>query len=354
VPDIYDVHDQPMSLAMRAYHLHTQQRDVEAAHCLNAALNLEPTLVGALFLKAIIALAHGEYEDGWPLYELRHFQKEASKWGSRYRSKPMWDGKPTARSVLIWAEQGFGDTMMMLRFIPEVRRRCPNIIIEVPPELARLCKVSGIEVEQIEAGNGERFSGFDLQCSMMSLPFVLGIYVGNIPRRPYLRPPWLTAEKALPLGGPRVGLFWNSGSTSADRATRNVPDEKIAKILGGEFDFISLQPEHNKWVDWSDTAVVINQLDLIVTVDSGIAHLAGAMGKPTWVMLSQNCCWRWMQRREDSPWYPTMRLFRQDHLREWDNVLHAVARALRALGYAAKGETINIGSGNAIGETAVA
>ncbi len=320
--------DFPMALTTRAYHLHAEQRDIEALRCLEQALTLEPDLVPAQFMAGEIARAHGDYAHGWPFYELRHALINAEAFGSRYLNRPMWDGKPTAARVLIWAEQGFGDTIQMLRFIPEVRRRCPNMVLEVQPELLRLCKSSGIEAEAVSGRQTERW-GFDRQCSLMSLPLVLGVTVKNIPAKPYLRAPWLTENLLLPEGVSRVGLCWRSeSSTSEERVARRMTDDQI-KPLAGAHDFMSLQREHISGIsDFADTGVLLNQLDLVVTIDTAIAHLAAALGKPVWLMVSVNCCWRWLQNRADSPWYPTVRIFRQEKLGEWGSVLERVSQEL--------------------------
>ncbi len=324
--------DLPMSLATRAYDLHAEQRDDEATRCINQALALEPELVGALYLKGEIARAHGDYVTGWPLYELRHYMKNAAAFGSRYRNRPMWDGKPTCARVLIWAEQGFGDCIQMLRFVREVRRRCPNVVLEVQPELVRLCMASGIEARPVGGLQAERWD-FDIQCSLLSLPLVLDVQAINWLMKDRLRAPWLTENLALPNNGPRVGLCWkSSSSTTPERIARQMTDEQI-KPLTQRFDFVSLQREHMTGVnDWADTAVIVNQLDLVIAVDTGIAHLAAALGKPVWLMLAVNCDARWLQKRTDSPWYSTARLFRQTAPGNWASVLDAVSKGLSKRG----------------------
>lgn len=133
--------DLAMAFAMKAHHLHGEQRDAEASRLVEAALAIEPTLTGALFLKGIIALSQGDYRTGWPLYELRDQQLGSEGWGAkRYRAHRQWRGEPTSERLLLWAEQGYGDTIQMLRYVPLVARLAPNIILEVQPGLERLCQ----------------------------------------------------------------------------------------------------------------------------------------------------------------------------------------------------------------------
>lgn len=313
------------NLLRRAHDLHAEQRDVEAVRCLKTVLTAEPNLESALYLSAHIALANGDYATGLALYEIRHTHKDRERWGSgRYNGCPQWDGRP-GRRLLLWAEQGYGDSIQMLRYLPIVRERCPEVILEIQPELVRLCEVNQLAPLVVEAEyTAERTERFDAQCGLMSLPYVLGTTLATIPSRvPYLRPPLLTPKMALP-DGPRIGLAWKSNQNSTvPLAARSLTDEQI-KTLTDVFDFVSLQLEHNNWRDWADTATVIRQLDLIITTDTGIAHLAGAMGKPVWIMLPVNCDWRWLQRRSDSPWYPTARLYRQRTPEDWSTVLAEV------------------------------
>lgn len=318
-------------LVRRAHELHAEQRDVEAVRCLKLVLAAEPQHEGALYLAGHIALANGDYPTGLPLYEIRHGHKDRERWGSgRYAGRSQWDGKPSLKRLLLWAEQGHGDSIQMLRYLPMVRRRCSNVILEVQPELVRLCEVNRLATTIVEAEyTTERLERFDMQCGLMSLPFVLGTTLASIPSHvPYLRPPLLTTRTALP-DGPRIGLVWKSNQNSTKPlAARSLTDEQI-KPLTDEFNFVSLQLEHNYWRDWADTATIVRQLDLVITTDTGIAHLAGAMGKPTWLMLPVNCDWRWLQTRTDSPWYPTMRLYRQCVSGDWSTVLADIARDLR-------------------------
>lgn len=315
--------DLPISFAKRAHALHAEQRDEEAMRLVNAALALEPTLTCALYLKGIIALSQGDFAGGLPLYELRDQQLNAERFGyGRYRHVPVWDGSPTHKRVLLWAEQGFGDTLMALRYVPYVRRHCPNLIVEVQPELVRLVEAQrwGVTVYPVES----KGRGCDLALRMMSLPIVSGTRLGNLPSKTYLDPRGAT----LPQDGPRWGLCWQSQSShvAEELQSRDVPIDALEPLNG--FDWLCLHREHLGGGDWLDTARLVAGLDLVVTSDTAIAHLAGALGVETWLMLSTQCDWRWLQHRADSPWYPTMRLFRQKTLGEWGPVIDEVAAAL--------------------------
>jgi hypothetical protein len=157
--------DLPLAFTTRAYWLHAEQRDAEALRLVDAALKAEPGLTGALYLRGVIALAHGDYEHGLPLHELRLQRLGAM----RYPARKLWDGKPTRASVRLWAEQGYGDTLMMLRYLPLVRKRCPNLSVEVQAPLVRLCRANGIDARPL--GSDCRF---DRHWPLMSLPYLAG------------------------------------------------------------------------------------------------------------------------------------------------------------------------------------
>ncbi len=312
VAGAYPVKDVPMALARRAYDLHAQQRDEEAMECLESALRIEPSFMGAMFQKGIIALSHGDYETGWPLFELRRSRDDAALSGVRYQERLAWDGKPTDKRVILWSEEGLGDTIQMLRYVPGIHQKCKNLILEVQPSLVDLCK-SNFSCEVVPVGPPH---DFDLQCPLLSPP------CGPlpIPRAPYL--------KARPCSGVshRLGICWQGNPAHARDKARSIPYAALDRL--SDFDFLSLQHEDLKSEDIAATAAVIHQLDLVIAVDTMVAHLAGAIGKEVWVMLSVDCDWRWGQGSAMSDWYPSARLFRQHKPGDWAQVLDDVASAL--------------------------
>ncbi len=316
----FDDSDIPMRFAMKAYELHAEQRDEEALRLLDAALKLEPEFAGALFLKGIIALSHGDFKTGWSLYEYRNNKINSTKWDVKCKDRMQWKGKPTTQRLYLWTEQGHGDTIQMLRYVPYVRMICPNIILEVQPALIEICE----GLAPIIVGDSKHNQPYDVHCSLMSLPYMFRNTNVPIPDEPYINIP-----KILHKPSQGYGIFWNSRNAMRQQEfkERNIPFKALGVL--DEFDFISLQPEDTGFETFYKTALLMNELELIITTDSAIAHLAGAMGRPVWILLSKNCDWRWQQNRKDSPWYPTARLFRQETQGEWIPVMEEVANNLR-------------------------
>lgn len=315
VPGAYPPRDVPMALARRANELHSEQRDDEAMECLDKALRIEPDFIGAQFQKGVIALSHGDYKTGWPLFELRRQRTDASLSGVRYQEYPAWNGEPTDKRVVLWAEEGLGDTIQMLRYVPAAIEKCPNLVLEVQPSLLNLCRMNfNCEIVPV-MGAGS----FDLQCSLLSPPG------GPEPIPP---PASMYAPMMLERTPQRIGLCWYGNPSHARDRARSIP-LPLLEGLAEEFDFLSLQEQDLKPEDVSATAAVIDQLDLVVTVDTMVAHLAGTLGKPVWILLPVDCDWRWLQGRNDSPWYPSARLFRQRKAGDWAPVLKDVADLLR-------------------------
>lgn len=318
--------DLALAFAERANALMAQQRDDEAMRLVDAAIAIDPALNGAKFLKGLLSLARGDFATGWPLFEYREFQLNAQGAGmARYPAARQWDGRRFAGRLLLWAEQGFGDSIQMLRYVPLVRRLAPDIVLEVQSDLVRLAATLGVDtVPAMSMPLGTPSGRYDAHCSLMSLPYLFRNTPVAIPAAPYLRVP--RDPRRRPLG---LGIFWRSRSTETPtRRARNIPYRHL-EPLADEFDFVSLQPEDTGLVDWHDTAALIQDLELVVTIDTAVAHLAGALGVPVWIMLAVDCDWRWQRRRNDSPWYPAARLFRQTAPGDWRPVVAAVAAALR-------------------------
>jgi len=322
--------------------LAAQGRVEESLAAFQRALALRPDFAQARWNLGLTLLLQGDYAGGWPLYE--------SRWqaiGPRARlpdlREPLWTGEqPLAgRTILLHHEQGLGDTLMTLRYVPLLAERGARVVLQMPPTLAELAAaVPGASQVVVEGGP---LPPVDLQCPMMSLPLAFHTTLPDVPARvPYLFAPearqadW--QERLGPRRRPRVGLVW-AGSRSQAFDQRPVPLPKLLPLLSRAAEFISLQQAHEpddarllqadgRLRDCSaclgtlaDTAGLIMQLDVVITIDTAVAHLAGGLGKPVWLLLGYAADYRWLLGRDDSPWYPTLRLFRQPAFGEWDPVL---------------------------------
>jgi len=327
----------------------------EAVACYRTAIALDPDSVEAHTNLSLALLARGDLAAGWQEYEWR--------WNGplikdrRDFAQPQWRGEAAeGRTLLIHAEQGFGDTLQFCRFAPLAAARGLRVIMEMQPPLLRLLR--GLEGVDRVVGRGEPLPPFDLHCPMLSLPLALGTTIATIPAAAsYLRADetqvaaWRARLAAMTGQGPRIGLVWAGKSYSylppmaaVDRR-RSLAPERLAPLLGlPGLRFFSLQSGGQappvgfpltdvmtEMTDFADTAALIANLDLVVSVDTSVAHLAAALGKPVWVLNRFDSCWRWFADRRDSPWYPTLRLYRQPRPGDWDAVIAAVVRDLRRL-----------------------
>jgi hypothetical protein len=273
------------------------------------------------------------------------------------RLRPAWEGQElTGKSILVWGEQGFGDHLQFSRYVAWVARMAARTALVTEPALLALFQRSFPGVE-VRAGVADE-AGFDVQAALMDLPRAFGTTLETIPAEiPYLAANptdvagW--AERLAGHSGRKVGLVW-AGDTHAGRAAGAAVDRRrslrlaqfapLAAVQG--VTFVSLQkgepaaqaadPPHGVSLldltsglrDFSDTAALIENLDLVIAVDTAVAHLAGALGKPVWILSRHEGDWRWLNGREDSPWYPTARLFHQRAAGAWDEVIGRVATAL--------------------------
>ena len=336
-------------------------RHREAAASFDRALTLDPTDSAARFALAFLYLSLGEFALGWPLYEAR-FDVPAFGNPRRRFDVPRWHGsEPLAgRALLVHAEQGLGDVMQFCRYLPLLAAQGATIVFEVMPSLKALLRTLPGAMHII--GRGEPIPAVDYYCPLLSLPHALNTRVDTIPAQvPYLAAePERVArwqERLRTLRGLRVGLAWQ-GNPKAEEFVwargRSLPLaalESLAQLPG--VSLVSLQkgpgceqlarvPFADRIVElgsdldagpdaFLDTAAVMASLDLVVSCDTAIVHLAGALGRPVWTALSLSPEWRWLLARNDSPWYPTMRLFRQSTDGDWGAVVTALARALAPL-----------------------
>jgi Flp pilus assembly protein TadD len=327
-----------------------QLRLDEATSAFERALELKPDHPYAHLNLGLTLLLRGDFEHGWEHYEWRWKLKLLAEYLSDVK-QPKWDGSALdGKRILLHAEQGFGDTIQFARLIPQVADRGGKVTLLCPPQLIRLLKGIPAIDELIPPGQG--LPKFDVHCPLLSLAHVLGITVEKIPAQvPYLRiDPELSSRwrKRMPEGRRRIGLVWAGRASNQNDPNRSIRLEALVPLGGVEgIQFVSLQkgdaaaqasnPPVGMSIidcgaeleDFTDTAALIDQLDLLITVDTAAAHLAGALGKPVWILLPHFPDWRWMLDREDSPWYPTARLFRQPAVGDWKTPIDRIAQELR-------------------------
>jgi tetratricopeptide (TPR) repeat protein len=332
--------------------VHRDLGDLEAAMaCYQRALELAPEHAEARLNRALAWLAQGDFSRGWPEYEWRW--RVPSK---RVRSFPVpqWDGSPLAgRRILLHTEQGLGDVLQFIRFAPLVQARGGRVVLEAPRELvAILSDCPGIDQLVVQ---GTPLPDFPVHCPLLSLPYVLQTQLKSLPAAvPYLRAhPRRLAKwrgRLQSLQGFKVGIAWQGNPTyPGDRqrspglehftALARTPGLQLVSLQKGPgseqvsglkgnlplHELSGLDADGNAFMD---TAAVMKLLDLVVTSDTAVVHLAGALGVPVWVLLPFAADWRWLCGRSDSPWYPTMRLFRQNEPGDWPGVFHRVTAAL--------------------------
>ncbi|WP_395454154.1 tetratricopeptide repeat protein (plasmid) [Azospirillum melinis] len=331
-----------------------QNRLDEAVTGFRRAVAIDPAGPDARRNLGMALLVGGRFEEGWREYEWRLRCKDAPAQAAM--PKPRWTGEPPdGRRILLHGEQGLGDSLQFCRYVPLVAARGGRVILGVPAPLKRvLAGLPGVErVVSGQLGTDD----FDLHLPMLSLGEVFGTQMDTIPHRvPYLSAePDLVARWGERLRGPakdgdglKVGIVWAGSPTHGNDRNRSIglaPFARLASIPGvslvsiqkgptegqaanppGGFPLLNLSPDIK---DFADTAAIMANLDLVVCVDTSVAHLAGALGVPVWVLVPFAPDWRWMLDREDSPWYPTMRLFRQERPQHWDDTIDRLERALR-------------------------
>jgi Flp pilus assembly protein TadD len=323
----------------------------EAEFRYREAVRLKPDYADALNNLAHLCLLTGRLEEGWRLYEWRAQSHGA---GRRDFVQPLWDGTALGDKVLlVHAEQGLGDTLQFCRYVPMLAGRA-RVVFEVQPSLVRL--LSGLPGMTGIVAAGDTLPAFDVHCPLLSVPRLVGTDLTTIPAEiPYLAADaqagaaWRGRLAGLE-EGPLVGLVWAGRARPAAAAidrSRSMTLQQFAPLaeIGG-VNFLSLQKGepaaqalsppggmvlHDftaELTDFADTAALIDALDLVISVDTSVVHLAGAMGKPVWMLNRFDSCWRWLLGRDDSPWYPSLRQFRQKTPGDWDGVMAAVRAAL--------------------------
>jgi tetratricopeptide (TPR) repeat protein len=335
-------------------HMRQGQTD-KAFAAFDRALDIDPKLSGARLNRAQLHLLLGDFEQGWPDWELRTSQSDEK---GRHFTEPRWDGSDlNGKTILLHAERGLGDTLQFIRYAPLVKARGVTVVVECQPELLPLlASVAGID--QL-VGSGSPLPSFDIQAPLLSLPGILHTQLSSIPASiPYLQAAselvkcWRAALTTGVGRSFKVGIAWQGNAAYRYDRQRSIPMKHFGMLaqLGG-VELISLQKgpaadqlatlksqlpivDLGRKLDetagaFMDTAAVMMNIDLVITSDTAIAHLAGALGVPVWVALPLVPDWRWLLEREDSPWYPTMRLFRQRRPGRWEDVFERIAFELK-------------------------
>jgi Flp pilus assembly protein TadD len=328
-----------------------------AARAYRDAIRLDPEMIDATNNLAMALLLQGDYAEGLRLHETRS-RGSYLKHGPRTFKQPMWTGDPAPKRLLIHAEQGLGDTLQFCRYLPLIDPR-HKVVFEVQAPLVDLMRqLPGVDAA---IACGDPLPDFDAHCPIMSLPLVFETALDTIPNQtPYLRADptkvagW--AKRLKPAKGLRVGLVWAGGARPNQPELEHVNRRRsmtlatlapLAQATG--VSFVSLQKgppaseAHapppgmtlldvtDELNDFTDTAALVETLDLVISVDTAVAHLAAAMGKPVWLLNRFDTCWRWLLNRDDSPWYPTLRLFRQPAPNDWATPVAALVDALHLL-----------------------
>lgn len=341
----------------------------EAESAYRSGLSLQPADPDLEANLALVLLAKGAYAEGWALYESRFRMRHAgaSPWNPGF-AFPQWSGETLrGKSLIVCSEQGHGDTLQFCRYLPLLKAKgLKRLTVVCPPALSRL--IEGIEEVDacIRSDDAHDLPPHDYWCFMMSLPLRFDTTLASIPcLTPYLHAPadctdaW---KKRLPGTTPKVGLVWAGESRPGMKVVSSI--DKRRSIDARQFlpllempgvTFVSLQlgattrPQIDELpaerrpfdpmgdvTDFADTAAIIENLDLVIAVDTSTAHLAGALNKPVWVLSRFDQCWRWLTERDDTPWYPSMRLFRQTQSGDWESVIARVAEELKGFAKAGK------------------
>jgi len=321
----------------------------EAIASYRQAVLLDPDLAEGHYNLALTSLKAGDYDTGWKHHEWRWRARSGPVHReTRHFAEPLWLGGQSIadETILLYGEQGFGDSLQFCRYVPMVAALGARVILEVPLPLVEICKTLQGVTEVVPFGSA--LPHFARQCPLLSLPLAFGTTLENLPATAgYLqsdtRKVRAWEQRLGTKHKPRIGLVWSGNQTSVPYRKRHFPLSTFIPYLCDRFQYVCLQTDITEFdratlsrypaiasfatelQDFSDTAALAECMDLIVSVDTSVAHLGGALGKKTWVVLAFDADWRWLTDREDSPWYPTMRLYRQRLRGDWNAVFEQVA-----------------------------
>jgi len=332
-------------------------RHEAALRALRRGMAWDPDLAKARVCEAYVLLALGRFPLGWKAYE--------SRWDAlidgvpmtrRHMDHPRWRGRGrlAGRTLLLHAEQGLGDTLQFVRYAPHLARAGARVIVEAQAPLVTLLR--SLEGVAQVAATDDPLPDFDLQCPLLSLPLACGTTLASIPAEvPYLAPPperlaaWRRRLGRRTRARRRIAIAWSGNPDHSHDRARSIPLGRLEPLFSRTdcelhvaqtqitppdralLDGLPRVIDHSAALaDFADTAALLSLMDLVISVDTAVAHLAGALARPTWLLLAFSAEWRWLTARADSPWYPTLRLFRQPAPGDWNGVLAAVTRALDA------------------------
>jgi tetratricopeptide (TPR) repeat protein len=330
--------------------LRDQHKADPAIAAYRRAIDCRPDFAEAHVHLAFALLLKGDFRPAWREYEWR-WRVPAFAGSRRAFAEPAWDGGPLkGRTLLLYAEQGFGDTLQFARYAGVAAAKGGRVILECQPALARLMRTAtGVRKA---VAQGAKLPKFDCHAPLLGVPGLVGTTLKTVPADvPYLAAePTLARKWRKKLGGGdglKIGIAWRGTAERRGNPARACPLTAFRPFLAdGRFRLFGLQKDiaaedkplpkgivdlADDLDDFADTAAAVAALDLVVTIDTAVAHLAGALGKPTFLLLSTAGDWRWLTKRKDSPWYPSMRIFRQARAGEWAAVLEAAAKAARRL-----------------------
>ncbi len=338
------------AVANQASALHLIGRIDDSIAAYRRAIAMQPMHANAHSGVGLLYLMNGDFAEGWYEYEWRLRSSEAT---APTLPGAVWGGESLqGRKILVYSEQGLGDALQFCRYLPLLRDRGATVFLRVPPALKTLIGESMPWLE-IASDMKAPLPPYDCHCALLSLPHRFETRMETIPATvPYLRAPeatlrrWAERIPATP-GELKVGIVWAGNKLHVNDLNRSIPLARWAPLLGVEgVRFFSLQVgetarQVDDWsgkvtdlspalTDYAETAAAVEQLDLVISVDTSVVHVAGALARPTWVLVPWVPDWRWLRDREDNPWYPTIRLFRQAEPYHWDPVLQRVAQELAA------------------------
>ncbi len=332
--------------------LRMEAGDAETARaCFDTVMTMDPAHLDAGSNDAYLSLAAGDLATGWQKFEHR-LRLPAFRYYHHVGRR--WTGEPLdGLTILIEAEQGFGDTLQFVRYVPLVAAQAAQVLLRVPPMLTGL--LGGFPANVTLVPWESRTNGFDVRIELMSLPLMFGTTLETIPAAiPYLsvdsaRIAAWADRFAAEAGDLKIGIVWAGNPDHQNDCNRSMPIAALAPLTGlagvrlyslqvgaraADLDLLpagSITDLSPQLTDFAETAAALSALDLVIAVDTSVVHLAGALGRPAWLLLSTVSEWRWLKDRDDTPWYPTVRLFRQDRYRDWAGLVSRVAEALATL-----------------------